>query len=90
MQTGSDQHSAKVTRLTHNGHGVPPNVQAQINQANSYMKAGKTVKDKHPSYAGWASAIFCEEANLSSLVTSASMNAINSGPDIHFGSNPPA
>jgi hypothetical protein len=35
---------------------VPPGVQAQINQAQSYMQAGKTVKESDPSYNGWAAA----------------------------------
>jgi hypothetical protein len=31
-------------------------VQAQINQAQSYMQAAKTVKESDPSYTGWAAA----------------------------------
>jgi len=37
-------------------NGVPSNVQAQINQAQSYMQAGKTVKQSDPSYNGWSAA----------------------------------
>jgi hypothetical protein len=35
---------------------VPPNVQAQINQAQSYMQAAQTVKQSDPSYNGWSAA----------------------------------
>lgn len=37
-------------------NGVPPNVQAQINQARSYMQAAKTVKQSDASYSGWSTA----------------------------------
>jgi hypothetical protein len=36
--------------------GVPPNVQAQITQAQSYMQAAQTVKQSDPSYNGWSAA----------------------------------
>jgi hypothetical protein len=37
-------------------NGVPPNVQAQIKQAQSYMQAAKTVKESDTSYNGWSAA----------------------------------
>jgi hypothetical protein len=37
-------------------NGAPPNVQAQINQAQSYMQAAKTVKESDTSYNGWSAA----------------------------------
>jgi hypothetical protein len=37
-------------------NGVPPNVQAQINQAKSYMQAAQTTKESYTSYSGWMSA----------------------------------
>lgn len=50
--TGGGSSPGNCTR----SNGVPPNVQAQINQAQSYMQAAKTVKESDPSYNGWSTA----------------------------------